>query len=136
MVLYNILNNIFYCCNLFVLFLFNWIFTYIFLEPFTEYQIHVVAKCGNHIKSESSDTIMQYTDIDGPGPPIIINATCVPGTNGTSIFLQWTKPQLFYKSVDEYIIYVSYDTDFVKKFNFSLPKDSNNINVCKVLIFK
>lgn len=71
---------------------------------------------------------MQYTDIDGPGPPIIVNATCVPGTNGTSIFLQWTKPQLFYKSVDEYIIYVSYDTDFVKKFNFSLPKDSNNIN--------
>ncbi|XP_060848489.1 tyrosine-protein phosphatase 99A-like isoform X2 [Rhopalosiphum padi] len=104
------------------------IYTIVDLKPFTEYQVHVVAKCGNHIKSESSDTIMQYTDVDGPGPPIIINATCVPGTNGTSIFLQWTKPQLFYRSVDEYIIYVSYDTDFVKKLNYSLPKDSNNLN--------
>ncbi|KAL5237711.1 hypothetical protein ACI65C_005121 [Semiaphis heraclei] len=104
------------------------IYTITDLIPFTKYQVHVVAKCEQFIKSESSDTIIQYTDVDGPGPPIITNATCVPGTNGTSIFLQWTTPQLFYKSVDEYIIYVSDTSDVVKNFNISLPKDSINSN--------
>lgn len=104
------------------------IYTIVNLLPYTEYQVHIVAKCEQYIKSESSDTIIQYTDVDGPGPPIITNATCVPGTNGTSIFLQWTTPRLFYRSVDEYIIYVSDTSDIVKNFNISLPKDSINSN--------
>jgi len=108
------------------------IYIFKFLVPYTEYQVHIVAKCEQYIKSESSDTIIQYTDVDGPGPPIITNATCVPGTNGTSIFLQWTTPRLFYRSVDEYIIYVSDTSDIVKNFNISLPKDSINSNVCKL----
>lgn len=117
-------------------FMFLNIFLLKFLVPFTKYQVHVVAKCEQFIKSESSDTIIQYTDVDGPGPPIITNATCVPGTNGTSIFLQWTTPQLFNKSVDEYIIYVSDTSDIVKNFNISLPKDSINSNVCKLWVLK
>ncbi|XP_060857050.1 tyrosine-protein phosphatase 99A-like [Metopolophium dirhodum] len=104
------------------------IYTIVNLIPYTEYQLHIVAKCEQYIKSESSDTIIQYTDVDGPGPPIITNATCVPGTNGTSIFLQWTTPRLFYRSVDEYIIYVYDTSDIVKNFNISLPKDSINSN--------
>jgi len=80
--------------------------------------------------------IIQYTDVDGPGPPIIINATCVPGTSGTSIFLQWSTPQHFYKSVDEYIISVSKEPNYVKKFNILLPKDSINSNVCKLWVLE
>lgn len=92
----------------------------------------IVAKGENNVVSEQSETINQYTDVDGPGPPIIMNATCVPGTSGTSIFLQWSPPEHFYKSVDEYIISVSKDPNYVQRYRLSLQKDSLNISVCNL----
>lgn len=100
------------------------------LEPYTEYQIYIKAKDENNF-SEPSETINQYTDVDGPGPPVIINATCLPGTSGTSIFLQWAPPENLNRSVDEYIIYVSKDSNNVQKFKFPLQKDSLDFSVCK-----
>lgn len=98
----------------------------------------IVAKGEKNIVSQNSDTIKQYTDVDGPGPPIIINATCVPGTGtrGTSIFLQWAPPEHFNKSIDEYYVFISKDSNLLSKLNVSIPKDSVNLNVCKLYIFK
>lgn len=100
-----------------------------FLEPYTKYQIFIFAKDKNNIEGEYSDTIDQYTDVEGPGPPFIINATCVPGTNGTSIFLQWNAPTYYYKSVDEYNIYIK-GSDSFQKINVSSQNNSYNISVC------
>lgn len=104
-----------------------------FLEPYTEYQMYIVAKGEKNkmkITSENSDTINQYTDVDAPGPPVIINATCVPGTGGTSIFVQWTTPEHYYKSIDEYIISVSKGSNDIKKYTILLPKENHNTSVC------
>lgn len=90
--------------------------------------MYVLAKDNNNEEHEKSDTIKQFTDVEGPGPPFIINATCVPGTNGTSIFVQWTAPILFYKSVDEYNIYIR-GSDFSKKINVSSQTNIHNMSV-------
>lgn len=94
--------------------------------------MYIVARGKKNIMSETSDTINQYTDVDGPGPPVIMNATCVPGTNGTSIFLQWAPPEHFYKSVDEYFISYFNDPNNVTKIRVLMPKDSFNSSVCKL----
>jgi len=101
--------------------------------PFSEYQIYLVAKGEKNKVSENSDTINQYTDVDGPGPPTIMNATCIPGTSGTSIFLQWAPPEHFYKSVDEYFISVAKEHNDIMKFKVLLPKDNFNLSVRDLL---
>lgn len=92
--------------------------------------MYIVAKGEKNLVSQSSDTIKQFTDVDGPGPPTIINATCVPGTSGTSIFLQWAPPEHFNKSIDEYNVFISKDSNLLSKFKVLIPKDSVNLNVC------
>lgn len=96
------------------------------------YTVYIVPKGEKNIIGEASDTINQLTDVDGPGPPIIMNATCVPGTSGTSIFLQWAQPEHFNKSVDEYFISLKKEPDYFKKFKVLLSKDNLNLSVCKL----
>ncbi|XP_050529744.1 tyrosine-protein phosphatase 99A-like isoform X3 [Daktulosphaira vitifoliae] len=100
--------------------------TIIDLKPFTEYKMYIIAVGEKRREGEVSDTISQFTDVDGPGPPIIMNATCVPGTSGTSIYLQWSQPEHFYKSVDEYFISITKETNENIKIKVSAPKDSLN----------
>lgn len=59
-----------------------------------------------------------------------MNASCVPGTSGTSIFLQWAPPEYFNKSVDEYFISIAKEHKDVVKFKVVLPKDNFTSNVC------
>lgn len=75
---------------------------YTFLEPYNQYTVQVFARTENNIKSSSSRKVVQVTEVDGPSPPIIVNATCTLNTSRPSIFLQWTRPEYFNKSVDEY----------------------------------
>ena len=42
------------------------------------------------------------TDVAGPSPPIITNLTC---KDEQSIYLQWDKPDLVFKTIDYYYIY-------------------------------
>lgn len=118
----------------------NFVFTNLyfskFLEPYTEYQIHINAYGKGKLTSENSDVITQSTDVDPPGPPVIVNATCVPGTSGTSIFLQWAPPKNYYKSIDEYVIFVSKGTNEVKNYTISQPKDNFNLSVCELCSIK
>lgn len=94
--------------------------------------MYIVARGKKNKMGDRSDAINQYTDVDGPGPPVIMNATCVPGTNGTSIFLQWAAPEHFYKSVDEYFISYFNDPNNVTKIRVLMPKDILNSSVCKL----
>lgn len=58
-----------------------------------------------------------------------MNATCVPGTSGTSIFLQWTQPEHFYKSVDEYVISILKKASVFITINVPIHKDGQNLSV-------
>lgn len=96
----------------------------------------IVAVGAKNRLGEPSDTISQYTDVDGPSPPVIMNATCIPGTSGTSIFLQWATPEYFNKSVDQYFISIAEEYKDFQKLNITLPKDNLNSNVCEKLMFE
>ncbi|XP_050425716.1 tyrosine-protein phosphatase 99A-like isoform X2 [Adelges cooleyi] len=102
--------------------------TIIDLKPYTKYTIYVLAVGEKKREGDVSDTISQYTDVDGPGPPVIMNATCVPGTSGTSIFLQWTQPEHFYKSVDEYVISILKKASVFITINVPIHKDGQNLS--------
>lgn len=106
-----------------------------FLGPFTMYTVYITPR-GKNINGESSEIIKQYTDVDGPGPPIIMNATCIPGSSGTSIFLQWSQPEQFYKSVDKYTISLKKESDYIMDMELILSNSSSNLSVCKLLLFK
>ena len=46
------------------------------------------------------------TDVAGPSAPIITNLTC---KDESSIYLQWDRPQVVYKTIDYYYIYYMFD---------------------------
>ena len=46
------------------------------------------------------------TDVAGPSAPIITNLTC---KDESSIYLQWDRPQVVYKTIDYYYIYYQFD---------------------------
>lgn len=86
---------------------------YSFLEPNKTYDIHVVARAEKNLESNSSNVIRQFTEVDGPSPPIIINATCILNNNVPSIFLNWTKLEHDHESVDEYKLFVFTDDNIL-----------------------
>lgn len=72
------------------------------LSPFTMYEIWVEGILNNTIRTEPSAKISAHTDVDQPGPPVIHNVTC----HGTgSLFVEWSKPNEYFNSVDYYRIY-------------------------------
>lgn len=49
------------------------------------------------------------TDVSGPGPPQIINATC---TTDHTLSLQWKHPVIFNNSIDFYSIFYRHEDSF------------------------
>ena len=70
-------------------------------EPFTKYKIWLKAFTWKN-EGDPSQPFEMVTDVAGPSPPIITNLTC---KDEKSIYLQWDKPDLVYKTIDYYYIY-------------------------------
>uniref|UniRef100_A0A1I8NIX6 Fibronectin type-III domain-containing protein n=1 Tax=Musca domestica TaxID=7370 RepID=A0A1I8NIX6_MUSDO len=70
------------------------------LKPFTEYRIKVNAFTTKN-EGESSDIIVQRTDVGVPSAPIIVNLTC---HSQDSLTIRWKRPLEFYNNIDFYII--------------------------------
>lgn len=52
-------------------------------------------------EGESSDIIVQRTDVGVPSAPIIVNLTC---HTQDSVMIRWKRPLEFYNNIDFYII--------------------------------
>ncbi|XP_075150681.1 protein tyrosine phosphatase 99A isoform X1 [Haematobia irritans] len=70
------------------------------LKPFTEYRIKVNAFTTKN-EGDTSDTIIQRTDVGAPSAPIIVNLTC---HSQDSLTIRWKRPLEFYNNIDFYII--------------------------------
>ncbi|KAG8291224.1 positive regulation of Schwann cell migration [Homalodisca vitripennis] len=70
------------------------------LEPYAQYKVWVKASSNNH-DGESSEPVTKQTDVSGPGPPHILNATCV---SPSTLAIYWTHPPSFNRTIDTYII--------------------------------
>lgn len=77
---------------------FSFSLTCLFIEPFIEYKIVVVAITTRH-DGNASIPILQKTDVAAPSTPIISNLACQK--NGT-ILLRWKRPVSF-NTIDYYI---------------------------------
>lgn len=85
-------------------------------EPYAEYKVWVKATSKNH-DGEASEPVIRQTDVSGPGPPHILNATCIaPYT--LAIF--WQHPPSFNRTVDKYIIAYR-EGDSYTYSNISIP---------------
>ncbi|XP_071748929.1 putative receptor-type tyrosine-protein phosphatase mosPTP-1 isoform X2 [Lepeophtheirus salmonis] len=71
------------------------------LKPYTNYKLWLKAFTWKN-EGEPSEPFTMMTDVRGPSPPTVSNLTCC---NETSIFVEWDKPKIFYKSVDNYYIH-------------------------------
>ncbi|XP_059218632.1 tyrosine-protein phosphatase 99A isoform X2 [Stomoxys calcitrans] len=70
------------------------------LKPFTEYRIKVNAFTTKN-EGDTSDTIVQRTDVGAPSAPIIVNLTC---HSQDSLTIRWKRPLEFYNNIDFYVI--------------------------------
>ncbi|XP_040567236.1 putative receptor-type tyrosine-protein phosphatase mosPTP-1 isoform X1 [Lepeophtheirus salmonis] len=71
-------------------------------------------------ETEKSDSIQVHTDVKAPGIPLLSNASCY-GTN--QIWISWSRPEKFTKTIDTYLIYYRefvYKDDRVTSFQNSL----------------
>lgn len=85
-------------------------------EPYAEYKVWVKATSKNH-DGEASEPVIRQTDVSGPGPPHILNATCIaPYT--LAIF--WQHPPSFNRTVDKYIIAYREEDSYIYS-NISIP---------------
>ncbi|XP_075218273.1 protein tyrosine phosphatase 99A isoform X2 [Lycorma delicatula] len=85
------------------------------------YKIWVKAFSDKNLEGAPSDAIMQRTDVSGPGPPRIMNVTCI---EYNTLFVQWERPSVFYNNIDVYyILYRSEDSFRFQRKEFSA---SNN----------
>lgn len=55
----------------------------------------------NYFEGESSDSIVQTTDISGPSPPIVVALKCY---SHDTLSLRWKRPLEYYRSIDFYTI--------------------------------
>uniref|UniRef100_A0A0B7ABU4 Uncharacterized protein n=1 Tax=Arion vulgaris TaxID=1028688 RepID=A0A0B7ABU4_9EUPU len=70
------------------------------LLPYTAYKVQVAAF--THAgRGEFSEQFPALTDVTAPGPPRNLNVT---KTGPTSVHLSWEPPNVFYKTIDEYLI--------------------------------
>jgi receptor-type tyrosine-protein phosphatase gamma len=62
------------------------------------------------------------TDIAGPGPPKIVNLTCI---TEDSLIVQWLRPVKFYKSIDYYYLMFRSEDSF--EFNENIYNATSEI---------
>lgn len=71
-----------------------------FTEPYAKYKMWVKAFTSKH-EGAPSDHVQLETDVAGPGPPLILNASCV---DYSTLVIRWQRPTLFNKTIDCYYI--------------------------------
>lgn len=100
------------------------------LKPFTEYKIWVdsVMMGDGDNDNDRSETLKQYTDVSGPGPPRITNVTCLHN----SIFIQWQRPIEFFNTIDLYTIY--YKSTNNDKYNEIKVNSSSSNDVLNQIV--
>lgn len=62
-------------------------------------------------EGESSEMIVVKTDVRGPGPPKIVNVSCLAED---ALFIAWQRPTTFYNSID--FFYVDYRSELWNEF--------------------
>ncbi|XP_055882183.1 tyrosine-protein phosphatase 99A-like isoform X6 [Biomphalaria glabrata] len=70
------------------------------LEPYTKYNLRVAAVSDGG-EGEFSDEFPAFTDVAAPSSPLNFNMTAL---GSSSLYLSWSPPAKFYKSIDGYII--------------------------------
>lgn len=83
-------------------------------------------------EGESSTAVYETTDISGPSPPKLINLTC---KTQDTIFLHWSRPEIFYYSIDFYYIYVSLNNHLWKNITIPATKEHLDISVSSFWYF-
>ena len=71
------------------------------LDPYTKYTLWVRAFTEKHKGTPSPDVIV-WTDVQSPGKPEIMSLTC---KSGNTLFLEWMRPEVFYRTVDVYAVH-------------------------------
>ena len=74
------------------------------LVPYTQYNVWVVpiSSAGIEAIPEPSETILETTDTAEPSAPFITNVTCY---ETQKIYIEWKRPNIYYKKIDYYFIY-------------------------------
>ncbi|CAB3361379.1 Hypothetical predicted protein [Cloeon dipterum] len=102
------------------------------LTPNGEYKIWVKAFTYKN-EGEPSIAVDCKTDIAGPGPPKIVNLTCL---SEDSLLIQWTRPAKFFKNIDYY--YLMYRSEDSFEFNenvFNTSASYLKSSVCNIYFF-
>ncbi|XP_067128847.1 tyrosine-protein phosphatase 99A-like isoform X4 [Centruroides vittatus] len=90
------------------------------LNPYTQYKIWIKAYTWK-TEGDSSRIIDVRTDVQGPSAPNIVNLTC---QSLDSLFLQWERPQTFYRNIDYYLVYYrSEDSWEFQELIMTAPED-------------
>ena len=71
------------------------------LEPYTKYTIWVRGFTEKHEGTPSPDTVV-WTDVQSPGKTEIMSLSC---KSGNTLFLEWMRPEVFYRTVDVYAVH-------------------------------
>ena len=72
-----------------------------FSEPYTRYTIWIRAFTDKH-EGVPSEQMIVWTDVQPPGQPEIVSLTC---QSGSTMFLRWVRPEVFYRTVDVYTVH-------------------------------
>ena len=72
-----------------------------FSEPYTRYTIWIRAFTDKH-EGVPSQQMIVWTDVQPPGQPEIVSLTC---QSGSTMFLRWVRPEVFYRTVDVYTVH-------------------------------
>lgn len=94
------------------------------LEPFAKYKMWVKAFTNKH-EGAPSDHVQLVTDVAGPGPPLIVNASCV---DYSTLVVRWQRPTLFNNTIDYY--YILYRLQDAYDFEeISIPSSERYLDV-------
>lgn len=88
---------------------------------------------------EPSESVTKQTDVSGPGPPRILNATCeAPFT----LAIYWHQPPLFNKTIDSYIIAYREENSFIFSNITVKPRPCNStcyedkVTICCIILIE
>ena len=99
------------------------------LDPYTVYEIWVRSVGLDSKESEDSAHIRANTDVAQPSAPFIANLTCY---NTGTVYLEWVKPDKYYKSIDYYMLYYKKASDLL--FSHIPIEASEEVNTQKFFL--
>ncbi|CAB4063723.1 PTPRG [Lepeophtheirus salmonis] len=90
------------------------------LKPYSNYKIWIKSYTFKN-EGKGSEPLYVTTDVDSPGPPVIVNLTC---QNGNTMFLKWLRPKVYFRTVDVY--HVHYRVESTSSWDKQIVEAVNN----------